>query len=224
MRYQRKISVFAVAAAASLAVAGSAHAATNPPLAVNTSMFVCSGGVCSLGLGNVGSGFEANPVATGGPAYSGPESSPYVWTLASGSLPAGVALDGGSIYGTPTKAGTSSFSLKVSDIVDGETVTKPFSITIGTGSLDRVVLTQAVYAIKGEKTTVAALDANTGATLTAYATATGQKLGTLSTFDDGSFNGVFESANLSQGTQTITVDSSLGGSATLTVTVVQGSY
>jgi hypothetical protein len=228
MRGQRKILILGTMLTTSLGVLSPALAATAPaattPLAITTSDFACSAGVCSLGLGNVGLSFEANPGATGGPAYSGPESSPYLWTLTSGSLPAGVQIDGGSVYGTPTKAGTSSFTLKVSDIVDNETATQAFTITVGSGNLDRVIITRATYAIRGEKTTVEAVDANSGATLTASVTATGQKLGTLTTFGTGAFSGLFESANLSQGTQSVTVTSSLGGSATLPVTVVQGAY
>ena len=201
-----------------------AATATTTPLAITTSDFACSAGVCSMGLGNVGLSFEANPGATGGPAYSGPESSPYLWTLVSGSLPAGVQIDGGSVYGTPTKAGTSSFTLKATDIVDSETATQAFTITIGTGNLDRVIITRASYAVKGEKTTVDAVDANSGATLTATVTGTGQRLGTLTTFGTGSFSGLFEGPNLSQGTQSVTVTSSLGGSATLPLTVFAGTY
>jgi subtilisin family serine protease len=41
---------------------------------------------------------------------------PYSWALAAGSLPAGLALDGsGAITGTPTTAGTSSFTVRVTD-------------------------------------------------------------------------------------------------------------
>ncbi|HEV2635960.1 MAG TPA: Ig domain-containing protein [Actinocrinis sp.] len=228
MRAQHKALILGAALAASLGALSPADAAAGPgagaPLTVGTSMFACSGAVCSPGLGNVGLGFEASPVATGGPAYSGPESSPYLWTLVSGSLPAGVALDGGVLYGTPTKAGTSSFTLKVTDIVDGESAEQAYSITVGTGALDRVVIEEASYAVKGEKTSVYALDANTGATLTVYVTATGQKLGTLTNFGAGSGSGLFEGTNLSQGTHSVTVDSSLGGSSTLVLTVEKGSY
>ena len=230
MRGQRKVLILGTMLTAGLGLAGPALAATataataTVPLAITASDFACAAGVCSMGLGNVGLNFEADPEATGGPAYSGPESSPYLWTLVSGSLPAGVRIDGGSVYGTPTKAGTSSFTLKATDIVDSETATQAFTITVGTGNLDRVIITRATYAVKGEKTTVDALDANSGATLTATVTAAGQRLGTLTTFGTGSFSGLFEGPNLSQGSQSVTVTSSLGGSATLPLTVFTGTY
>ncbi len=57
----------------------------------------------------VGTSYTANLIVTGG-------ITPYTWTIASGSLPAGLALSsGGVISGTPTSAGTSSFTVSVSD-------------------------------------------------------------------------------------------------------------
>ena len=85
----RALVVAGVTLAAGLGTITSASAATTP-LTIETSMYSCTGGVCSMGLGNVGMTFESDPVATGGPEYSGPESSPYVWTVVSGSLPAGL--------------------------------------------------------------------------------------------------------------------------------------
>jgi hypothetical protein len=59
---------------------------------------------------------------------------PYTWSLASGSLPAGLSLDsGGGIFGTPTAVGTSSFTVEVTDssTPTPQTVTKSFTITVG---------------------------------------------------------------------------------------------
>jgi hypothetical protein len=55
-------------------------------------------------------GYSQNLQATGG-------LTPYTWSLASGSLPAGLTLNGatGVISGTPTKKGTSNFVVRVRD-------------------------------------------------------------------------------------------------------------
>jgi len=53
--------------------------------------------------------YHTSVVATGGVQ-------PLNWTLASGSLPAGISLNSaGIIFGTPTTGGTSTFTLKVTD-------------------------------------------------------------------------------------------------------------
>jgi len=225
MRGQFKaVAVAGVMLAAGLGTVASATAATTPPLTIETSMYPCTSGACSMGLGNVGMNFESDPVATGGPAYSGPESSPYVWTVVSGSLPAGLELDGGILAGTPKTAGTSSFTLRASDLAGGPAVSQAFTITIGTGSLDRVTITRADYTVEGEKLVVGATDANTAVTLTVSVTSVGKPVGTLSSFGDGMFNGTLFGPDGTLTPQDITVTSSLGGSATSAVTVVAKPY
>ena len=66
--------------------------------------------LCSGGSGVVGSPFTASLVATGGVP-------PYVFSLIAGSLPPGLTLNTntGVISGTPTAAGTSSFTVQVKD-------------------------------------------------------------------------------------------------------------
>src|SRR6185369_11708884 len=56
---------------------------------------------------------------------------PYTWTLSPGPLPVGLSLNAstGAITGTPTTAGTTNFTLRVTDNV-GATATKALSITI----------------------------------------------------------------------------------------------
>ncbi len=217
MRGQFKaLTLAGVMLAAGLGTAASASAATTPPLTINTSLYSCANGVCSLGLGNVGASFEADVFAEGGPDFA---TEPYAWSLASGSLPAGLKLDGGIVYGTPTKAGTSSFTLKVTDTDGGASVSQPFTITVGTGNLDRIIITQASYIIEGEKLVVEAVDANASATLTVSVTSNGKQVGTLTTFGDGMFSGTFFGPDGTMTPQDITVTSSVGGSATSAVAV-----
>jgi hypothetical protein len=71
--------------------------------------------------------YSATLAAVGG-------SPPYTWSLASGSLPPGLALSPtGMITGTPTTAGTFTFTVKVTDSVAG-TATQTFTITIAGGT------------------------------------------------------------------------------------------
>ncbi len=85
------------------------------PLAITTG---------SLPQGRAGDAYSQTLSAQGGRA-------PYTWAVAQGSLPAGLALDAGTgtISGTPTTAGTSTFTIAVTDSL-GTQATKAFSITI----------------------------------------------------------------------------------------------
>ncbi len=55
------------------------------------------------------------------------------WSVSSGSLPAGISLSAdGTLSGTPTATGTSSFTVKVTD-ANSQTATQATSITISAG-------------------------------------------------------------------------------------------
>ena len=210
---------------AGLGTSAAARAATTPPLAITTTGEPCAGGVCSLAEGNVGVGFEATLVATGGaPSQNGVDPPPYTWAIKSGSLPAGLTFDNandeGVLSGTPAKAGTSSFTVQVTDSAGGGTVSQAFTIAIGTGNLDQVNITAAYYYLNASYhhvLVIFASDANTGVTLTAYVTSTGQQIGQLEDPPSGefqsTFSGTFDAFNGSN-PSTITVKSSLGGTAT----------
>jgi hypothetical protein len=65
---------------------------------------------------------------------------PFTWSLASGSLPTGLALDSaGDIAGTPTALGTFNFTIQLADSL-GTNVTKSLAITIASAT---VVITTA---------------------------------------------------------------------------------
>ena len=56
--------------------------------------------------------------------------SPFNWTVTTGTLPAGLALNSsGQISGTPTTAGTSNITIQVTDF-NGAVVSKAFSLKI----------------------------------------------------------------------------------------------
>lgn len=97
---------------------------TPPPLSITT---------LSLSPGTVAGGYSASLQATGGIA-------PYTWTLAQGQLPSGLALSTqndstGSISGIPVLAGTSTFTVEVTDSeVVPVTKSATFSIVINPGT------------------------------------------------------------------------------------------
>jgi subtilisin family serine protease len=77
----------------------------------------------SLASGNVGTAYSATLSASGGVP-------PYTWTRTIGSLPTGLSFSsGGSISGTPTASGTSTFTVQVKDST-AKTVTQNLSLVI----------------------------------------------------------------------------------------------
>jgi uncharacterized protein (TIGR03437 family) len=77
-----------------------------------------------LAQATVGASYFQTLAASGG-------TPPYVWAIASGALPAGLALSGsGGISGTPTAAGTFSVAVRVTDSTS-ISVTQSFSLTVG---------------------------------------------------------------------------------------------
>ena len=93
----------------------------NPPaLAITTASPLTSG--------TVGAAYSQNLSATGG-------TPPYQWSVVSGTPPAGLTLSsGGVLGGTPTAAGTSNFTVQVSDSA-AQTATKALSVTISPAAL-----------------------------------------------------------------------------------------
>jgi hypothetical protein len=124
------------------------------PLAITTT---------SLPNGFVGVAYSQTVAATGG-------TTPYTWTISVGSLPSGLSLNSstGTISGSPTAAGTSSFTIQVTDSASPthNTVTQALSITVPappavtTNSATSVVQTSAT--LNGSLT---ALGASGSATL-----------------------------------------------------------
>jgi hypothetical protein len=79
-----------------------------------------------LPRGKVGSYYYAQVFA------QGTSLGPYTWSIVSGSAPSGLTGDPvhGLLFGTPSTAGTSSFTVKVVDTILGGSATKTYSITI----------------------------------------------------------------------------------------------
>lgn len=92
----------------------------------------------SLPNGTANSAYSATLAATGGVT-------PYSWSVISGSLPAGLTLgpSTGVISGTPTTAGTSSFTVQVTD-ANAKTASAALGITINpAGSTPAIALVQS---------------------------------------------------------------------------------
>lgn len=81
----------------------------------------------SLPNGRVGTAYSASLSATGGTGAR-------TWSVASGSLPAGLGLSGSSIVGTPSVAATSTFALKVTDGA-GRSSQRTFTIAVTSFSI-----------------------------------------------------------------------------------------
>ncbi len=90
----------------------------------------------SLPAGRVGTAYAAPLAATGGTGTR-------TWSVASGSLPAGLSLSGAQITGTPTVAGTSTFALKVTDAA-GRSSQRTFTITVTSFSITTTSLPTGV--------------------------------------------------------------------------------
>ena len=94
-------------------------------IAIAASLVISTG---SLPDGQVAVAYSQTLQASGGTA-------PYTWSLAAGSLPAGITLSSaGQISGTPTVAGTSNFTVKVVD-KNGSSANQALSMKIAAAPL-----------------------------------------------------------------------------------------
>lgn len=102
-----------------------------PPLSITTPTGPLAGGTTATA-------YNASLQATGGVQ-------PYTWTVIQGQLPSGLTLatlsDGtGSISGTPVIAGTSTFTVQLTDSVGSTPTSAQFSIAIAAGTTNNALL------------------------------------------------------------------------------------
>lgn len=99
-------------------------ATATKPLSISVAPAPLTVSTANLPAGIAGSAYSATLAATGG-------ASPYSWSIAAGSLPAGLTLNAatGVISGLPRTAGNSSFTIQTTD-AKGVVATKPMSISI----------------------------------------------------------------------------------------------
>ena len=153
----------------------------------------------SLASGTVGLAYNATLSASGG-------TGPYTWSISTGSLPGGLTLDAttGAITGTPTHAGTSSFTVKATDAVTG-TATATLSLAVAKG-------TAAVSATAKPSSTTFGDAVTYSATVSGGGAAPG---GTV-TFTTGTV--ALCHGTISSGKVTCTASSAPGGTDTITAT------
>jgi hypothetical protein len=93
------------------------------PLAISVTapLQITTGGLAG---GKVGTSYQASVAVTGG-------TQPYSWSIVSGALPSSLALNpaSGTISGTPSTAGHSSFTMKVNDSA-GQSAQQPLAISV----------------------------------------------------------------------------------------------
>jgi hypothetical protein len=168
----------------------------NPPPVVITTT--------TLAAGTSGTAYNQALAATGG-------TTPYSWTVATGTLPAGLTLSSaGVLSGTPTTAGTVTFTVRVTD-TGARAATQALTVTVNAGPIAQVVWVQqpgtvARNAVISPAPSVRLLDA-AGNTVTATVAVTmsitnptGRAFTTSSTTTVNSINGVATFANLVIGT------------------------
>jgi hypothetical protein len=217
--------------------AGAATAATT----LDTSTFACSGTACEVGPGNVGVPFAAGLNIGNGAVTQSVEKfygDDYTMKIISGSLPPGLQLSLPSsewtVTGTPAKAGTYPFTVQFAPTQDapepGPQGTQQLTITIGTGTADRIDLIKAIWSPHSVNKTlqIQGFDVNFGATYSVFVTSTGTQLGTFTESSAWQDGGIQNNLRVPPGPTTftsftnpgsITVKDSLGGSATIPVTV-----
>ena len=85
--------------------------------------------------GTVGVSYSQTLNASGG-------TQPYSWSITTGTLPTGLALNSstGAISGKPSAAGTSNFTVQVSDSASGK-ASQPFALTINAGGSTLTITT-----------------------------------------------------------------------------------
>src|SRR5438477_448325 len=138
------------------AVSGSASASLSinvvglPPLQITSSQ---------LPGGTVGSAYSATLSASGG-------TSPYSWSVSSGTLPTGLSLSSsGTLSGTPTVAGAFPFTVAVKDAVSGS-ASASLSINVVTAAAPSVSISSPANGATISGTTTVSGVASDGLTIT----------------------------------------------------------
>src|ERR1019366_2289352 len=144
-------------------------------------------------------------------------SPPYSWSVASGSLPAGLSLAaGGTISGTPGTAGSSSFTLRVTDSAS-VSVTAALSLAINAPALG--ITTSTLPAGTVGVAYSQALGASGGSPPYSWSVASGSLPAGLSLAAGGTISGTPGTAGSSRFTVRVTDSASVSATAALSLTI-----
>jgi hypothetical protein len=133
------------------------------------------------------------------------------------TVPASVTIPAGAsstTFTVTTRSVTANTAVNISASSGGLTRTATLTVTRATTATDTVAVQRAEYTASKRELRVEATSTYSSATLKVYVTSTGQLIGTLSNYGGGKYGGQF---TWSSNPQSITVKSSLGGSATKAV-------
>ncbi|GAA3200069.1 fibronectin type III domain-containing protein [Actinocorallia longicatena] len=143
---------------------------------------------------------------------------PFVWEVSAGALPAGLSLDPatGVLSGTPTTAGTSAFTVRLTDSF-GQSDTRPVNLVVGVGPIVITTTPNTTTAAPGSTVQYTLTVMNTGASAISGISVENALADVL---DDASYN---NDVVASQGTAGVsggllTWSGGLAGGATATIT------
>lgn len=168
----------------------------------------------SLPQGQIQSGYQAALTASGG-------KSPYSWSVASGALPSGLSLTSstGAIAGTPKQAGTSTFTVAVSDASSPvESASEPMTLTIASTGTALQISGAALPSGIVQISYTANLSASGGTVPYSWSIASGQLPAGLALSSSGAISGTPTTAGTSSFTIEVT-DSSSPNPQTVSKTV-----
>jgi hypothetical protein len=195
-------------------VSNSAGSVTSSPatLTVNPASTV-SITTASLPNGTPQTAYSATLQATGG-------TTPYTWSVVSGQLPAGLSLGAasGTISGTPTTAGTSSFNIQVGDSA-GNKASAGFTITISPANSTVTITTTSLPNGTVGAAYVATLQATGGTTPYTWSVTSGQLPAGLTLAASGSMTGTPTTAGNSTFTIQVVDNAGSKASAGFTITI-----
>ncbi len=168
-------------------------------------------GTTSLGGATVGSAYSATLAGSGG-------TQPYRWTVDAGSLPSGLSLsESGLISGTPLTAGTTNFTVRLTDS-GGASVTKPLSIVAANPAALSVVTPSLPDGLAGAAYS-ATLSAVSGSGSYTWSLASGALPAGLSLSSAGVISGTPSASGSSTFTVRVTDASSATATRTFTLSV-----